>query len=245
MARVVLLTENEILARGFLATMETAAGLEALACCRPEEWLKGAIVHDPDVILIDFVQELWEPLTEIRCNAPEAKIVLWMQDVSFGLAFHAMRLGVRGILRKSFGQALTIKCLQKVAAGELWFDQQLSAGFLETPTVELSPREGQITILVSQGLKNKEIGASLGISEATVRMYLTNVFRKLGMKDRYELALFGLKNLAGTAHMTKDQAQHPARRRLRFPVQIPQPDRSAERGGAQVVRMAPRRKVSI
>jgi hypothetical protein len=49
--------------------------------------------------------------------------------------------------------------------------------------------------LLSQGLKNKEIAATLGISEGTVKVYFSRLFQKVGVKDRFELALYGLKNL--------------------------------------------------
>ncbi len=49
--------------------------------------------------------------------------------------------------------------------------------------------------LLSQGLKNKEIATTLMISEGTVKVYLSRLFQKVGVKDRFELALFGLKNL--------------------------------------------------
>jgi hypothetical protein len=50
--------------------------------------------------------------------------------------------------------------------------------------------------LLSQGLKNKEIATTLMISEGTVKVYLSRLFQKVGVKDRFELALFGLKNLS-------------------------------------------------
>src|SRR5450432_2214071 len=56
--------------------------------------------------------------------------------------------------------------------------------------------EGQLVTLLAQGLKNKEIATALNISEGTVKVYLSRLFQKLGVKDRFELALYGLKNLA-------------------------------------------------
>jgi DNA-binding CsgD family transcriptional regulator len=61
--------------------------------------------------------------------------------------------------------------------------------------VSLTQREGQLVTLLSQGLKNKEIATTLMISEGTVKVYLSRLFQKVGVKDRFELALFGLKNL--------------------------------------------------
>jgi DNA-binding CsgD family transcriptional regulator len=61
--------------------------------------------------------------------------------------------------------------------------------------VALSQREGQLITLLSRGLKNKEIAFILQITEGTVKVYLSHLFQKVGVKDRFELALFGLKNL--------------------------------------------------
>ncbi len=62
--------------------------------------------------------------------------------------------------------------------------------------VRLSRREGQLVTLLSHGLKNKEIAQCLGISEGTVRVYLSKLYLKIGVNDRFELALFGLRNTA-------------------------------------------------
>ena len=61
--------------------------------------------------------------------------------------------------------------------------------------VKVSPRESQLVALVAQGLRNKEIAYRLSISEGTVKVYLSKLFTKLGVEDRYQLALHGLKNL--------------------------------------------------
>jgi DNA-binding CsgD family transcriptional regulator len=82
-----------------------------------------------------------------------------------------------------------------VQAGELWFEKALTDSFLCARRVALTQREGQLVTLLSQGLKNKEIATTLMISEGTVKVYLSRLFQKVGVKDRFELALFGLKNL--------------------------------------------------
>jgi DNA-binding CsgD family transcriptional regulator len=65
--------------------------------------------------------------------------------------------------------------------------------------VALTKRESQLVALLSQGLKNKEIASTLQISEGTVKVYLSRLFQKVGVKDRFELALYGLKNLQNMA----------------------------------------------
>jgi len=86
---------------------------------------------------------------------------------------------------------------------------------LNSPPVHLSRRQSQLVGLLVQGLKNKEIATSLGISEGTVKAYLTTLFEKVGAKDRFELALYGLKNWRHlhTAGL-EDEAHAPGRSRV-------------------------------
>jgi DNA-binding CsgD family transcriptional regulator len=83
----------------------------------------------------------------------------------------------------------------RVNEGELWFEKALTDSIMSARRYSLTRREGQLVSLLSQGLKNKEIATALNISEGTVKVYLSRLFQKLGVKDRFELALYGLKNL--------------------------------------------------
>ena len=89
-----------------------------------------------------------------------------------------------------------------------WEDCVMECGpdsFLSAKRIALTKREGQLVSLLSQGLKNKEIASMLLISEGTVKVYLSRLFQKVGVKDRFELALYGLKNLT-TGHGTLEKA---------------------------------------
>jgi two-component system response regulator DesR len=151
----------------------------------------------PDILLLDLTPEVtFGVLSDIKRVVRESKLVLWVNAISPELAFQAMGLGVRGILRKTLQADLQVKCLQRVDAGELWVEKAITDSFLTPKRVVLSQREGQLTTLLSQGLKNKEIASTLQISEGTVKVYLSRLFQKVGVKNRFEMALFGLKNLA-------------------------------------------------
>jgi predicted transcriptional regulator len=78
--------------------------------------------------------------------------------------------------------------------------------------------------LLVQGLKNREIAAEMGISEGTVKAYLTTLFEKVGARDRFELALYGLKNLRNVRGVE-------AERDLRMKTQV----RSRGRSGVRTV----------
>jgi DNA-binding NarL/FixJ family response regulator len=159
----------------------------------------------PDIVLLELSSEVtFAVLSELRQSCM-GKIVLWVNTISPDLAFQAMGLGIRGILRKTLSPKLQVQCLQKVRDGELWFEKNLIEGFSGMNRTELTRREGQILRLLSQGLKNREIATHLTVSEGTVKVYLSRLFQKIGAKDRFELALFGLKASAGKSNEVRPE----------------------------------------
>jgi DNA-binding CsgD family transcriptional regulator len=99
--------------------------------------------------------------------------------------------------------------LQAIREGELWYEKDLLESFLHGERVTLTRREGQLVTLLSQGLKNKEIAWSLRLSEGTVKVYLSRLYQKLGVNDRFEMALYGLKNMQfGYASQTDGHGHH-------------------------------------
>jgi DNA-binding NarL/FixJ family response regulator len=195
--RILLYSDEPILAKGLESVLRQVEGFELLPTCGSisgllEQMASGA----PDLVLMDLTAEVtFGVLSDLKHAMTNCRIVLWVNSISTELAFQAMGLGVRGILRKTLPTDLQVKCLQKVQAGELWFEKALTDSFLCARRVALTQREGQLVSLLSQGLKNKEIATTLMISEGTVKVYLSRLFQKVGVKDRFELALFGLKNL--------------------------------------------------
>jgi DNA-binding NarL/FixJ family response regulator len=127
--------------------------------------------------------------------APHSSIVLWAREVSTELAHQAMQAGVRGFLSTTATPEHFRECLRMAGNGEMWMESSLAMNLLHNRPISLSKRQSDLVGLLMQGLKNKEIAATLGISEGTVKAYLTTLYEKVGARDRFELALFGLKNL--------------------------------------------------
>jgi DNA-binding NarL/FixJ family response regulator len=166
--------------------------------------------EQPDVLLMDMTPEItFAALSELRRSTANTKIVLLARSISTEFAFQAMGLGVRGILRSTLPLEFVGKCLQQVHAGELWFEKALTDRFLSANRIALKQREGQLVNLLCQGLKNKEIATALMIGEGTVKIYLHRLFKKLGVKDRFELALWGLTNMVAVQPQ-KDDPQYRA-----------------------------------
>jgi two-component system, NarL family, nitrate/nitrite response regulator NarL len=197
MTRILLYSDEPILAKGLESVLRQVEAFELLPTCSSITGVMEQVsLGAPDLILLDLTQEVtFAVLNEMKHAMTTCRLVLWVNAISTELAFQAMGLGVRGILRKTLPTDLQVKCLQKVQAGELWFEKALTDSFLCARRVALTQREGQLVSLLSQGLKNKEIATTLMISEGTVKVYLSRLFQKVGVKDRFELALFGLKNL--------------------------------------------------
>lgn len=212
MTRILLYSDEPILAKGLESVLRQVEGFELLptcgaVACLMEQLAQGA----PDLVLMDLTPEItFAVLTDMKHAMTNCKMVLWVTSISTELAFQAMGLGVRGILRKTLPTELQVKCLQKVQAGELWFEKALTDSFLCARRVALTQREGQLVSLLSQGLKNKEIATTLMISEGTVKVYLSRLFQKVGVKDRFELALFGLKNLTTGQIPVGDKGHRPS-----------------------------------
>jgi two-component system, NarL family, nitrate/nitrite response regulator NarL len=197
MASILFFSDQPVLARGLREIIGGEEGLELLDhASTGERLLESITVRQPDLLFLDLTSDFTlDFLSSVHRTAPGAKIVLWVHFISTEMALQAMGLGVRGILSKTLPPEVLATGLRKIHGGELWFEKALTDSILTARRYTLTRREGQIVSLVAQGLKNKELGVALNISEGTVKVYLSRLFKKLGLKDRFELALFGLKNL--------------------------------------------------
>src|SRR5271157_4160547 len=211
LTRILLYSDEPILAKGLEAVLRQVEGFDLLPICGSVAALVEQMAQgSPELVLMDLTPEItFAVLNDMKHAMMSCRIVLWVNSISTELAFQAMGLGVRGILRKTLPTDLQVKCLQKVQAGELWFEKALTDSFLCARRVALTQREGQLVSLLSQGLKNKEIATTLMISEGTVKVYLSRLFQKVGVKDRFELALFGLKNLTTGQIPVGDKGHRP------------------------------------
>jgi two-component system, NarL family, nitrate/nitrite response regulator NarL len=122
----------------------------------------------------------------------------------------AVRQGCCGIVPKKTSTELLLKSIRKVHAGEFWLDRVTTADVIRKLAKKgsgngassrlgvreqsgaLSQREREIVVLVAQGFKNKEMAERMFISEQTVKNHLHNIFDKLGVSDRLELALYAI-----------------------------------------------------
>ena len=173
--------------------------------------------YAPDILLLDLKMPGLDGLATLqRLQAVKNKtrvIVLTASDDKNEFV-QAMKLGTSGIVLKQTATELLIKSIRKVHAGEIWLDSHTTAAVIrqfvaaddnpppsapqasprERERSPLSQREREIVALVAQGFKNKEMAEKMFISEQTVKNHLHNIFDKLGVSDRLELALYAIHN---------------------------------------------------
>jgi DNA-binding NarL/FixJ family response regulator len=207
MTRIALFTGATILAKGLDSILRHNRSFELLPPCSSLDGLLAQIEKAaPGIILLDHSLDVnLAVVREIRGKALGAKLALWVDSISPEMAMQAVQLGMRAILRKRLPVDLHLKCLHRVRSGDVWFEKALTEPSATPSRIALTGLEEQLMSLLAQGLKNSEIAGSLAIAESSVKTYLPQLYQKLGVKDRFELALYGLKHFG-----SKSSADPPA-----------------------------------
>lgn len=172
------------------------------------EAVRIAGVLKPDILLIDLaIQRPSEAQTlkGISRVLPDLRTILLLTAQNDRQQLiDALRLGVRGVVMKTASPKTFIKSIRMVMAGEYWIPRGNIADLVRVlhgappdprqkqRTLNLTPRELEIVIAVASGFTNPDIAQKFSISEDTVKHHLTNIFDKLGVSNRLELALFAI-----------------------------------------------------
>lgn len=153
----------------------------------------------PEVVILDKsfgIHAVLECFKRLRASGRPIAGIIWGQSMTESEALRMLQVGAQGVVRKTADTATVMRCIRAVAAGNTWMEDAL----LREPErashgmrSNLTPRELQVTDLVEQGLKNRDIAQRLGIRPGTVKIHLKHIFEKTGIRGRYGLALSGLK----------------------------------------------------
>jgi DNA-binding NarL/FixJ family response regulator len=169
---------------------------------------------DPDILLLDLNMPGLNGLAaleRLQTASSRTRVIVLTASDNHHEFVQALKLGCCGIVSKQTATKLLIDSIRRVNAGEIWLDSNTAASVIrrfaaneeahppqkpspapprELERALLSPREDEIVSLVAQGFKNKEIAEKMFITEQTVKNHLHNIFDKLHVTDRLELALY-------------------------------------------------------
>lgn len=201
MIRVCACETQPIVIEGLQRSLDPAEDLRYAGATSSTSGILELVQREaPRVCLIDKAfgtKAVFQLISDLKVQAEGTEPVLWAADITEVESFRALQVGARGILKKTLPVNVILDCLRTVAKGNIWIESSISnqfVGFINRKTTpRLTPREEEILSLVMRGLKNKQIAEQLCITTGTVKVHLMHIFEKTGVKDRFELAMYGRK----------------------------------------------------
>jgi len=213
--RIVLADDHPIVRDGLKKLLQLEEDFEVVGEAGDgREVLERVQELDPDVLLLDLRMPNLDGLAALQAlqqTNKRTRVIILTASEDKNEFVQAMKLGCSGIVLKQTAPDLIVKSIRKVNAGEIWLDSHTTAAVMRTFSTgfeaaggqgsgggkergrsPLSTREREIVALVAQGYKNKEMAEKMFISEQTVKNHLHNIFDKLGVSDRLELALYAI-----------------------------------------------------
>jgi DNA-binding NarL/FixJ family response regulator len=209
--RVVLADSESIYREGVQKIFALEDDIRVIARVDTLAGLHDAIHRFPtDLVLLEgrLILGAVDTISELVRDVPKLKIIVQLSQKDQINTVELYRRGIRGIIPRSISGELLVKCLRRIAAGEIWIDNESINSVIEAYQSQkdtltslrtqprLSPKELAVITYVTQGMRNKEIAFQLGTSEQVIKNYLRKIYDKLGVSDRLELALYWLNHQA-------------------------------------------------
>ena len=210
--RIVIADDHPIFRDGLRRLLEAESDLKVIGeACDGAEAVQLARQLKPDILLLDLamprhpgLEALREMSTSSGQNA--VRVILLTAAAEKNQIVEALQLGARGVVMKDSATQLLLKSIHTVMSGEYWVGRESVSNLVQylrtlvqssgeearQKKFGLTPRELEIVSAVVAGYSNKEIAEYFKISEDTVKHHLSNIFDKLGVSTRLELALFAV-----------------------------------------------------
>ena len=214
MIQVLVCETQPIVVEGLKKSLDDSEDLQFAGHVSDSADLVARVLQtSPRICLLDKAlgtSTVFDLISDLKARAPETEPVLWGAEISDVESFRALQVGARGILKKTLPVPAILDCIRTVANGNIWIESSISnqfVGFINRRTTpRLTPREDEILNLVMRGMKNKQIADALSITTGTVKVHLMHIFEKTGVKDRFELAMYGRKLRGYSGDLSGDLA---------------------------------------
>ncbi len=214
--RVLLIDDHACVRAGYRLLLETRSTIKVVAeAGTSDEALTIALSEEFDISLLDLQLGNKSPesgldiIPKLLKACPTARILALTDLTDYTMHQEAARRGAMGLVSKDDSVSVLLKAVEKVYAGEPWFDRTLLGSLLsersgvnserdaERAKINLlTKREHEIVRLIAKGLKNREIGQHLNpsIGEKTIRNHLSAIFGKLEVVSRFELLIYAYRH---------------------------------------------------
>lgn len=199
--RLVLVDDSQVVRAGLRALLGSEAGLEIAGEAASVATAVATCARlAPDVVLLDIRLpdgSGFDACRQILRQRPDTRILILTSVADDTLVDEAIRAGAHGYLLKEINAPALVQAIRDVAAGRSILDPAVTARVLQLVRsgsgaadvlASLSPQERRVLASIAEGRTNKEVGAELGLSEKTVKNYLSNIFEKLHVSRRAQAA---------------------------------------------------------
>lgn len=209
---VLIADDDPIVRQAVRSVLEVSGGFRVVGEAEDGKMAAELVKEtEPDILLLDLLMPNLpglEALRAITSAGSEVRTVLLCSAITAKQVLEALQLGARGVVLKKKVTEL-LSALDAVMKGQYWVEsrsvsnvlqivQQLAAATPQPAQLGnrfgLTARETEIISFITQGCMNRDIASSLSITEETVKRHLTNIFNKVGMSNRLELAVFAIEH---------------------------------------------------
>lgn len=206
--RLLLVDDHEVVRMGLDTLFRRAGTVQVVGeASSVASAVSEAIRLQPDIVLLDLRLPDGsgiEACREILGTCPDTHVVFLTSFADENAVLSTTFAGAKGYLLKTIGGAALVQALHAIAGGQSILDPAVTESVLARmrslstmdangQTTSLSPQERRILPLVADGKTNKEIAVALGLSDKTIKSYLSNIFEKLQVTSRTQVAAMFLK----------------------------------------------------
>lgn len=205
--RVMLADDHVLMREGIRQLLEFDGSMEVVAEANDgEECIEKLLETEPQILLLDINMPRGngiEILKEIKRRKINVKVLILTVHEEIEYLLKAVDYGADGYVMKDAESVELKKAINVIMNGESYIqpklvpalNNRLVARDIDKDKIEsLTGREREVLIQVANGMFNKEIAMSLNISERTVKNHISNIFKKIGVFDRTQAAVFAIKN---------------------------------------------------
>jgi DNA-binding NarL/FixJ family response regulator len=204
---VLLVDDHALMRTGLRGVIASAEGIRVVGMAANGAQALEAMVameaSPPHVVLMDLSMPVMDGVTATRRiteEYPDVAVLVLSSYSDQQRVLEALDAGAIGYVLKDTDPVDLLAAIRSAAQGHSPLDPRVARTILHTrktaaPATELTEREQEVLMLVGRGLANKQIARALGIREGTVKAHLTNVFQRIGVRDRTSAALWARANL--------------------------------------------------
>ncbi|MEC4891069.1 MAG: response regulator transcription factor [Nitrospira sp.] len=211
--RILLVDDHEVVRIGLSAVLNLTPGMKVVGqASKKDEALRQCARLKPDIVLLDIRLPDGNGVDaagDILAVSPSSRVLFLTSFADEHTVEEASLSGAHGYLLKDIASQALVRAIKTVAAGQPLTDSRIThhAPGWRTPSPSapspskrplLSPQEQRLLPLVAAGYTNKEIAQSLTLSEKTVKNYLANIYSKLQISRRSQVATFFASSFRGT-----------------------------------------------